>query len=141
MAKFVLAFFVLFVWAAAASAQVAVVAHPSVPVDKIEKGKLLDFYTRDIKKWPDGQAVVVFDLKPKGAVRKRFFKFLGKSSSRMKSIWLKKMLSGEGEPPEAVESEAVMVEKVAVTEGGVGFVGEGEVKGKVKVLLVIGEEE
>jgi hypothetical protein len=97
--------------------------------------------TRDIKKWPDGQVVAVFDLKSRGEVRKKFYKFLGKSSSRMKSIWLKKMLSGEGEPPAAMESEEKLLEMVASTEGGIGFVSEEKVGDKVKVLLVIGVEE
>ena len=78
--------------------RVAVIAHPSVPVDALKKSELLDFYLFDIVKWPDQQPVVVLDLKPKGETRDAFYQFLGKRPSRMKSIWLKKVLSGEGDP-------------------------------------------
>lgn len=133
---------ILFLLAGAGSAftQVVVIAHKSVPVDEIKKSELLDFYTGDIRKWSDGETVTVFDLKPKGEVKETFYKFLGKSASRMKSIWMKKMLSGEGDPPEALESEQKMIEKVAATPGAIGFVSQSKVSGDVKVLIIIEPE-
>lgn len=119
------------------SAQVAVIAHKSVPIDKIKKTELLDFYTGDIKKWSDGTNVIVKDLKPKGDVKKTFYKFLGKTPSRMKSIWLKKMLSGEGDPPEALKSEEEMLQKIAKTPGAIGFINQSKVNNNVKTLIVI----
>ena len=118
-------------------AQVAVIAHKSVPVDTIKKTELLDFYTGDIKKWSDGKAVIVKDLKPKGEVKKAFYKYLGKTPSRMKSIWLKKMLSGEGDPPEAIKSEEEMLQKIAATPGAIGFLNQSKVNNNVKILIVI----
>ncbi len=56
----------LFSWAETSFSQVAVIAHKSVPVDTIKKSELLDFYTADIKKWINGEKVIVNDLKPKG---------------------------------------------------------------------------
>ncbi len=85
----------LFSWPEASFSQVAVIAHKSVPVDTIKKSELLDFYTGDIKKWNDEQPVVILDLKPRGDTKKMFYEFLGKRPSRLKSIWLRKMLSGE----------------------------------------------
>ena len=117
--------------------QVAVITHKSVPFDTLTQVQLLDFYTGDIKKWGEDGPVVVFDLKPKTEVKKRFYKFLGKSSSRMKSIWLKKLLSGEGDPPEAVKSEDEMVKKVKETPGAIGFVSKSKVNGEVKTLLIV----
>ncbi|MEE9169692.1 MAG: hypothetical protein V3U73_07985, partial [bacterium] len=105
MKKMAATIFCLLFWASSAPAQVSVIAHKSVPLDEIERLQLLDFYTGDIRAWSNGEPVVVFDLKPKGEVKKAFYNFLGKSSSRMKSIWMKKMLSGEGDPPEALVSE------------------------------------
>jgi ABC-type phosphate transport system substrate-binding protein len=121
--------------------QVIVIAHKSVPMDTIKKSMLLDFYACDIKKWSDGQPVVVFDLKPQSEVKTAFYNFLGKSSSRMKSIWLKKMLSGEGDPPEAVNSEEELFGKVAATAGAIGFVSKSKVRDNVKRLLEISEEK
>ncbi len=130
----------LFSWAEASFSQVAVIAHKSVPVDTINKSELLDFYTADIKKWINGDRVIVNDLKPKGEVKKIFYKFLGKTPSRMKSIWLKSMLSGEGDPPEAMKSEEEMLQKIAATPGAIGFLSHTKVNNNVKTLIVIGKK-
>ena len=121
--------------------QVAVIAHKSVPIDTIRKSELLDFYTGDIKRWCDDQPVIVFDLKPRGETRKTFYKFLGKSSSRMKSIWLKKMLSGEGDPPDFMKSEEELLKKVATTTGAIGYASRSQVSGNVKTLLIIEKDK
>ena len=127
----------LFSWAEASFSQVAVIAHKSVPMDTIRKSELLDFYTSDIKKWNDEEPVIVFDFKPKGELKDIFYKYLGKSTSRMKSIWMKNLLSGEGNPPEALESENKMLEKVSTTPGSIGFISQSNVSDNVKTLKVI----
>jgi ABC-type phosphate transport system substrate-binding protein len=124
-------------WASTGQAQVAVIANKSVPVDGIKKAELLDFYTGDIRKWDNQTPVIVFDLKQKSEMKEAFYDYLGKSPSRMKSLWLKRMLSGEGEPPQALESEEEMLKKVAETTGAIGFVSKSKVNGEVKVLVVI----
>lgn len=136
-----LTFLICFSLDGVAAAQVVVIAHPSVKKDTITRAELLDFYSRDIRLWDDGKPVIVFDLKPKSEVKETFYKYLGKSISRMKSIWMKKMLSGEGDPPEALETEEAVVKKVAATPGSIGFVSQSRVTEKVKVLVVIEPKE
>ena len=132
--------FFLSICTASASAQVAVIANPSVPVDTITNTELLDFYSRDIRLWNNNKPVTVFDLKPKGEVKETFYAFIGKSTSRMKSIWMKKMLSGEGDPPVALDSEESMLKKVSSTPGAIGFVRLKSVTQGVKVLTIIGSK-
>ena len=128
--------------ASSASAQVAVIAHKDVPVDSLSKTDLLDFYTGDVQSWPDDRAVVVFDLKARGPVRDTFYEYLGKTSSRMRSIWLKRKLSGEGNPPESFETEAAVLERVGATPGAIGFVQKANVSGDdVKILVEIEVDE
>jgi len=55
----------------------------------------------------------------------------------MKSIWLKNMLSGEGEPPKAMGSEEEMLKNVAETPGAIGFINKNKVIAEVKVLAYI----
>ena len=141
MRPLITALLILSVTVAGAGPEVAVIAHPSVPVDALKRSELLDFYLFDIVKWPDDQPVVVLDLKPKGKIRDTFYAFLGNPPSRMKSIWLKKVLSGEGEPPEAMVSESELMAKVASTKGAIGFVGATNVDRQVKVLIKIDPPE
>ena len=118
-------------------AQVAVIANKSVPLENISETILLDIYSGDIKWWDNGDPVVVFDLVQKTEVKSEFYNFIGKSTSRMKSIWLKKMLSGEGEPPEALKSEDEMLKIVGETIGAIGFISKNKVEPEVKVLVLV----
>jgi ABC-type phosphate transport system substrate-binding protein len=134
----------LLLWQAVASyaeVELAVIVHPSVTVDSLDKARLLDYYTGDIQRWPDGEVVVVKDLREKGEVRDGFYRFLGKRPSRMKSIWLRRMLSGEGKPPEGLATEADVLAGVAQTPGAMGFIRHSQVSDAVRVvLLIIGDE-
>lgn len=127
--------------AGSSRAQVAVIANKQVNEDSIDRIRLLDFYTGDIRRWNGGTPVVAFDLKEKGETRDTFFAFVGKSSSRMRTIWLKRMLAGEGDPPEALDSEEIMLKKVAETPGAIGFVSSDRVNDSVKVLVTIDKED
>jgi ABC-type phosphate transport system substrate-binding protein len=128
-------------FSASSFAQVAIIAHKDVPMDSINKAQLMDFYIGDIKLWSDGRPVIIFDLKEKAESKDTFYKYLGKSPSRMKSLWMKKMLSGEGDPPESVDTEVILLEKVASTRGGIGFISQSMVTDEVKVLAVISIKE
>lgn len=118
-------------------AQVAVIANKSVPINNITETKLLDIYSGEIKWWDNGDPIIVFDLEKKTKVKSEFYNYLGKSTSRMKSIWLKKMLSGEGEPPEAIKSEDEMQKRISETAGAIGFISKNNVEANVKVLVFI----
>jgi len=104
------------------AAQVVVIAHLSVPADTVTQSQLLDFYTGEKQSWDGRNQVVVYDLKSRGPVRDTFYDYLGKTSSRMRSIWLKRKLSGEGDPPQSFDTEEEMLAHVANTAGAIGFI-------------------
>lgn len=137
MRQLIISIFCLALWTTGAFPQVAVIAHKSVPLDEIEKSELLDFYTGDKSLWSDGKPVIIFDLKPKGDIRDTFYSFLEMSPTRIKSIWMKRMLSGDADPPEFLESEDKMLKKVSSTPGAIGFVSQSKVNDAVKVLIII----
>ena len=118
------------------NSQIAVIAHNEVAADSISKNQLLDFYSGDIQEWDNNLSLIVYDL-PKLETRDAFLKYLGKSSSRMKSIWLKKLLLGESDPPKVLNSEKEMLETIAKTPGSIGFINYRLVDKTVKVLKLI----
>ena len=122
-----------------AHAQVTVIAHVSVPVDNLEQADLYQLFSGDQEYWDNGTPVVVVDLATKGKIRDSFYNYLGKSSSRMRSIWLKRKLTGEGELPKSVEVEDALVEMVSETEGAIGFVSTASVESNAKVKVLISE--
>ena len=136
MKKFLTILFLCFI-ISNSTAQVAVIANNTVPIETISEAKLLDIYSGDIRWWDNGDPVIVFDLEEKTEVKTEFYNFLGKSTSRMKSIWLKKMLSGEGEPPEALKSEDEMLKIVEKTVGAIGFISKNKVVPEAKVLALV----
>ena len=128
-------------WATGAAGQVAVIAHKDVPLDTLSRAQLLDFYSCEVRHWSKELAVTVVDLKPQTEAKAAFYKFLGITVSRMKSLWLKKMLMGEGEPPVALKSEAEVLKAIATTPGALGFVSLDSSHQQVKTLIRIANEE
>ncbi len=137
MKKILLLLFVTLFFYGKLNAQVAVIANKNVPIDKVTKAQLLDYYSGDIKYWSNSKPIIVFDIKPKLDVKEEFYEYIAKNTARMKSIWMKKMLSGEGNPPESVISEEEMIRKIETTSGSIGFVSLSKVRGNVKTLLII----
>jgi ABC-type phosphate transport system substrate-binding protein len=126
-------------WSLCSFAQVAVIANKDVPVDTITKSELLDLYTLEIGLWDNGQGVTIFDLKPKGEVKDTFYNYLDRTTSRMKSIWMKKLLSSGDDPPQAIETENLMLEKIKNTPGAIGYISIPMVNEEVKTLVIISE--
>lgn len=122
---------------AQASAQVAVVAHASVPEQSMDAPTLLDIYTGAIKTWSGGAPIVLVDLKETTDIKSAFYKFLGMSSSRMKSIWMKNLLAGEGNPPEAIVGENELLKRVAATPGALGYVSLASARKTEGVVILL----
>ncbi len=118
-------------------AQISVVANKSVPVDTLGQAELYQLFAGDREYWNTEMRVVIVDLAQKGDVRDSFYDFLGKTSSRMRSIWLKRKLTGKGELPISVENETLLLKTVAETPGAIGFLSDSSVNSEedIKVLM------
>jgi ABC-type phosphate transport system substrate-binding protein len=121
----------------AAFAQVAVIVHKAVPADTLSQTQLFDVFSGEVKSWSNQVRVVVFDLKPAVEAKEAFYKLLGKTPSRMKSIWLKRLLMGEGDPPASLPAEEEVLKKVAATPGAIGFVSKAKVTSEVRVVVIV----
>jgi ABC-type phosphate transport system substrate-binding protein len=128
--------------AADAPAQVAVVANPSVEAQPLDARTLLDMYTGAIKNWNGGTPIVLVDQKERTDIRTAFYRYLGMSASRLKSIWMKNLLAGEGSPPEAISTEEELLQRVASTPGALGYASLDKARAAdgVIILLEIPEE-
>lgn len=122
-------------------AAVAIIANKDVPADTLTKEQVRDIYTYDVRQWSNMLPVRVLDLTQKSTIRSTFYHYLGKPASRMKSIWLKKLLLGEGNPPEVVADEQAMIARVAELPGAIGFANATQVPDSVKILAIIPSED
>ncbi len=134
--KFFMAAFLFFI-AVNLSAQVAVIANKSVPEGSISASKVSEIYNLKTKTWSNGSAMVLHTLKTDNDASNKFFGAIGKSSMEMKKLWMKLQLTGEGQAPINCDSEDQVIDKVASSAGGIGFVSASKVNDKVKVLLTI----
>lgn len=122
------------------AAQVAVIAHLSVQENSLDKNQLYDVFSGEVRTWEDGTKIQVWDLGECGEIRDSFYDFMGIRPSRMKSIWMRRLLTGEGEPPDEAGSQEEMVEKIIATPGSIGYIDMKLIDEQVKLLLVIEEE-
>lgn len=137
MKRLVILFFLLATGAFSASAQVAVIAHKDVPADQLDARTIQAFYELEESKWRDNSRVVPFDLKDGVSVTEHFYAALGRKHKDFKKMWLRKKLSGEGQPPSQLNSDAEMIQKVAATPGALGFVSPDAVTDAVKVVATL----
>jgi hypothetical protein len=121
--------------ACSAPAQVAVIANKGVSVSSLDLAGLKNLYILDSKNI-GGSKAQLFDVREGTALKTKFYDALGTTPDAIKKIWLKAKLTGAGEAPTPV-SEEEMVQKVASTPGGIGFVSAAKVTGDVKVLIQI----
>lgn len=119
--------------AAAAQAQVAIIAHPSVPVSTIDAQTVVQIMMLTRTKWGDDEPIRVFTLKKGTATAERFYTQFGLNPLTLNKQWLRVQLTGEGRAP-AVVAEAEIVNRVASTPGAIGFVDVSHVTGNIKVL-------
>lgn len=136
-AKLIFLFLLFLCIKAEVSAQVAVIVNKSVPVNSVNKAKLLEIYSISQKKWDNGQKIVVFDLKSEGSAKEKFYRYIGKSNAELKKTWMRVQLTGAGSAPQALYSEDEIISKVASTPGAIGFIEQKNVNGSVRVVAKI----
>jgi len=119
--------------AAAAQAQVVIIAHPSVPASSIDAQTVVQIMMLTRTKWSDDEPIRVFTLKKGTATAEKFYALFGLNPLALNKQWLRVQLTGEGRAP-AVVTEAEMVNRVASTPGAIGFVDVSHVTGEVKIL-------
>ena len=117
--------------------QVAVIVNKSITEESVDAGTLGKMYNFKEKKWNNGDKVVLFVLKENDAVRDKFYEFIGESHTQLRNTWMKVQLTGGGKAPEALKTEAEMLQKVSSTPGAIGFVSADKVDDSVKVIAKI----
>ncbi|AQS35845.1 phosphate ABC transporter substrate-binding protein, PhoT family [Shewanella psychrophila] len=118
----------------AATAEVAVVVHPSNPAS-LSIQDISRIYLGKIKSFPGGSKAIALDQKQGSLERMAFVKHvLNKSESQLKSYWSKRLFSGQGQPPIAVDTNADVMELISANPNMIGFVDAQAVNNSVKVV-------
>lgn len=135
MKKLIIVLVMMFFVGVRINAQVSVVANKSVVESSLATSKVAGIYSLEATKWSNGNKVIVFDNN--SDVKSSFYAGIGKDQLSLKKEWMKKQLTGEAKAPEALGSDADVINKVSSTPGAIGFVKTTSVTGSVKVVCEI----
>lgn len=116
-------------------AQIAVIVKKGNFLDDITIAELKEIFLGEKKTWGNGTRIILVDQKSNRDLSNNFYKVTtGKSLSRVKEIWIKKMITGEMSPPKAFNSDADIIYFVSQNYGAIGFI---EAKNKVDIVKVL----
>jgi ABC-type phosphate transport system substrate-binding protein len=113
--------------------QIVLIANKGVELSVTSVSAVTDIYTLESQKSTNGKKLLLFDLKTDPG--DKFYSAIGKSSTELKKIWMKKQLSGDGKAPLALDSEDEMLSKIASTPEAIGYISKEKVTNAVKVLF------
>ena len=133
------AFGLFLAFAPAVYAQVAIIAHPSVPEGEVDRRDLLQIYGLNKQNWSNEDKIIVFDFGQGIDVNEKsvFYDNLGRGQAVFFRRWAKKKYSGETNIPTLVKTSDEMIELVSKTPGAIGYVSASSVPDGVKVLATI----
>ncbi|MBK8973857.1 MAG: phosphate ABC transporter substrate-binding protein [Hahellaceae bacterium] len=117
-----------------ASAEIAVVVHPSNK-DAIDAKEVERIFLGKSKSFPGGAQALPINQSEGGAVRGAFDSgLLGKSASQMKAYWSKLVFTGKGTPPQEVPGDAEVKALIGSNPSTIGYIDAGSVDASVKVV-------
>jgi ABC-type phosphate transport system substrate-binding protein len=131
-----LALVLVCVGASTASAQIAVIANPSVGTASVDASELKDVFLGSKNKLADGSAVEPV-LGPGGGAHEEFLKeVVGKSDQALRTHFKSLVFTGKGSMPKSFASDGDVVSYVAKTKGAIGYVSASSDASGVKKLTV-----
>ncbi len=117
-----------------------VVVNAANASSSLPQEKLAAYFLKKENRWADGTKVAVVDRAPGAAVRAAFSKsVLGKDVAAVKSYWQRLLFSGKETPPAELDSDREVLDFVAKSPGGLGYVASGaDLPAGVKMLRIGG---
>lgn len=113
----------LWVCGPALAASVEIITSPNRVDVPLDRPLIRALFSMRVRQWPDGMDARVFVLPDSDPVHVRFCREqLGTFPYVLRSSWDRMVYTGTGIAPRLVSSEREMREKVAVTEGAIGYV-------------------
>lgn len=135
MRKFLALSFIMAVFAAPAFAGYEVIVNTGNPISEISTKELKRIYKMKKTAWDAGGSIQAVNLRENDAVRGEFSQnVLGKSPKEMEAFYLKRALSGKGQPPKSLVTEQDVISFVSSNTGAIGYVSKSG--GSVKTISV-----
>ncbi len=124
-------------WSAASAQDVVLVANKGVQISGIRDADLRAIFTGEKTRFADGSHAVPVTLKGGPAHEVFLKKHVREDPEEFRAQWRKAVFTGQGTMPRAFDSEAALIEYVAVTPGALGYVSRISPPDNVKCLRVV----
>ena len=119
----------------AADNEVVMIANPQLAIDALPRDAARAIFAMRQRTTPNGKAIHVMVLPDDHPVHARFAKgLLDVYPHQLRLAWDRMVFSGTGQAPDRVASQAEMLQQVATTPGGLGYIERGYLDDSVKVL-------
>jgi len=120
-----------------AIAGVAVVTSSKSSVNSLSKKQVAKIFLGKTKSFPNGSKATPLDL-DSGKTRNKFYSSaVKKTDSQVSAYWARLIFTGKGQPPRKVFDDAEVLSAIAADKSVVGYIDEGSVNSRVKVLLTL----
>lgn len=92
-------------------------------VTSLDREDVSRFFLKRRKRWADGQPVEVFERQGSAELTQLWARHIhGRSVRAIESFWQRRIFSGQGTPPQRFDTDRQVLEHVAATSGGIGWV-------------------
>ena len=116
-----------------ASGEIAVVVHPSNPIETIEKSKVTDLFMGRVRSFDDGSFALPID---QAGNRENFYQSLtNRDIQQINAYWARIMFSGQASPPLMVPDDEAVLRTVRSNEGAIGYIDASYVDDSVRVIF------
>ncbi len=111
------------------------IANPQLAIDALPRDTARAIFAMRQRTTPRGESIHVVVLPDDHPVHARFAKkLLDVYPHQLRLAWDRMVFSGTGQAPDRVDSQAEMLQQVATTPGGLGYVERGFLDDSVQVL-------
>jgi ABC-type phosphate transport system substrate-binding protein len=122
--------------AANAHAEVVVIVSAKSRVTSITAEQTARIFLGKASNFPDDGDAVPVDQSEGSAIRDEFYsKVVHKNSSQLSAYWAKVIFTGDGRPPEKLESNVAVRKAVAKNPNVIGYIDKSAVDKSVRVIL------
>ncbi len=125
----------VFVASTAHADEVVLIVNPANALSEMTLKDVKRIYLGKSKFFPGGGKVIPADQSEKSTVRDIFYEvMIGKSASKLKAYWSKRIFTGKGTPPKVIKGDEAMLAWVAAQPMALGYVFRKSVNDSVKML-------
>ena len=125
----------------AAEDKVAIIVNNDNTMVRISIDMLKKMYNNDLLKWPNGKPVILYDLDVYNPLRAAFsMNVLGRRPEKIAEEWAHKKITNQAlNPPHTIKSERLIIRRVSMQRGAIGYVSLSRTKGRndVKVIAIL----